>query len=246
MDLKRELLRLLDEDEDLIVLDKPAGMMTHTVAEKISGTLVNALLYHCRDLSGIGGELKPGVVHRLDKLTSGVMVAAKSERAHLKLAEQFKRHSIERAYLALVWGNPKGDSGRIESRIARNPRQRLKMTGRRGMGKIAITEWRVKRRFKHFSLIECRLFTGRTHQIRVHLSEMGFPLVGDALYGKGRQASEKIAPEIRDALKDLNRQALHAYKLGFEHPVSGKWLSFNSPLPSELNMLIQLLEQFDQ
>lgn len=239
-------LKIFYEDRDLIVFDKPAGIMTHPVAGKMSGTLVNALIYHCKDLSGIGGELKPGIVHRLDKLTSGVMVAAKSDRAHLSLAEQFKRHSIKRSYLALVFGNPAQNSGRIESRISRNPAHRLKMTGKRAEGRIAITEWKVKKRFKHFSLLECRLFTGRTHQIRVHLTEMGFPLVGDELYARGRNVSEKIAPEIRVAIKSLKRQALHAFQLGFEHPVSGKWLEFESDLPEEIDSLVKLLEKFDR
>lgn len=239
-------LKILYEDQDLIVIDKPAGLLTHPVPGKTTGTLVNALLHHCRDLSGIGGELKPGIVHRLDKLTSGVMVSAKTELAHLNLAEQFSRHSIERAYLALVWGKPDQNSGRIESRISRNPGHRLKMTGRRGQGRIAVTEWKVVKRFRHFSLMECRLHTGRTHQIRVHLTEMGFPLVGDALYGKGRNLSEKIAPEIRAAIKDLNRQALHAFRLGFIHPATGKWLRFNSPLPEEISSLLKLLEKSDQ
>ncbi len=238
-------LQIFYQDRDLIVIDKPAGMMTHPVAGKMSGTLVNALLNHCKDLSGIGGELKPGIVHRLDKLTSGVMVSAKTELAHLKLAEQFKQHSIERAYWALARGNPEKNSGRIESKISRNPRHRLKMTGRGKQGRVAITEWKVIRRFKHFSVIECRLHTGRTHQIRVHLTEMGFPLVGDALYGGGHNPSEKIAPEIREAIKNLNRQALHAFKLGFAHPRTGQGMSFCSPLPEELDSLLRLLEKFD-
>ena len=238
-------LKILYEDKDIIVFEKPAGLLVHPVPGKMRGTLVNALLYHCKDLSGIGGEIKPGIVHRLDKLTSGVMVAAKSEKAHLNLAEQFKRHSIERVYLALVFGNPPQNSGRIETKIERNPKHRLKMTARTGRGRIAVTEWRVRKRFSHFSLIECRLHTGRTHQIRVHLSELGYPLVGDELYGKGRSLPAKISVEIKDAMKNLKRQALHAYKLGFEHPISRKWMVFNSPLPEELDYLVKLLERYD-
>ncbi len=239
-------LQVLYEDKDVIVIDKPAGLMTHPAPGRFSGTLVNALLYHCRDLSGIGGELKPGIVHRLDKLTSGVMVAAKNDLAHRNLSEQFKEHSIERAYWALVWGNPPGDSGRIETMIGRNPHHRLKMTAAMGKGRLAITEWKVVKRFKHFSLIECRLHTGRTHQIRVHLTEMGYPLVGDALYGRGRGVSEKFNPQVKAAVKNLNRQALHAFKLGFDHPAGGKRMTFNSPLPDEIGVLIKLLEKFDR
>lgn len=238
-------LEVLYEDRDLIVINKPAGLMTHPATNRFSGTLVNALLYHCKDLSGIGGELKPGIVHRLDKLTSGVMVAAKNDQAHRQLSEQFKKHSIDRQYLALVWGNPEGDSGRIESKISRNPRHRLKMTSRTGQGRTAITEWKVVKRFKHFSLIQCRLLTGRTHQIRVHLTEMGFPLVGDALYGRGRGKPQKINMQVWAAVKRLDRQALHAFQLGFIHPATGKSLEFNSPLPHDLASLLKLLEKYD-
>jgi len=239
-------LKILYEDEHLVVIDKPAGLTTHPTPGKMTDTLVNALLYHCKDLSGIGGVVKPGIVHRLDKLTSGVMVAAKTDRAHIGLSEQFKVHSIERAYYALVWGVMEKESGRIESLIGRNPRHRLKMTGRTEKGRLAITEWKVKKRFQHFTLVEARLFTGRTHQIRVHLTESGHALVGDPLYGKGGNFSSKLAPEIKSALELLDRQALHAFKLGFVHPITGQKLSFNSRVPDDIQAVLTTLEQFDQ
>jgi len=239
-------LKILYEDEHIIVVDKPAGLITHPLPSKLSGTLVNALLWHCSDLSGVGGVLKPGIVHRLDKLTSGVMVCAKNDRAHIGLAQQFKEHSISRAYQALVWGRIDKEQGKIESLIARNPRHRLKMTTKAEKGKLAITEWKVLERFKHFTLVECRLFTGRTHQIRVHFTEMGHPLVGDPLYGRGRALSEKLAPELRSRLRAMKRQTLHAYKLGFKHPISGKWLEFTSPLPEDFSSLLAVVRKYDQ
>ena len=239
-------LNVLCEDADLIVIDKPAGLTVHPTPGKMTDTLVNALLYHCKDLSGIGGVIKPGIVHRLDKLTSGVMVAAKTDRAHINLSAQFKVHSIERAYLALVWGIMARESGRIESLIGRHPTHRLKMTGKVSRGRIAITEWHVRKRFKHFTLVEARLFTGRTHQIRVHLTEAGHPLVGDQLYGRGRSISQKLAPEVRAALEGFQRQALHAYKLGFVHPVSQEKMLFTSPLPEDMRSIIEILEKFNR
>jgi 23S rRNA pseudouridine1911/1915/1917 synthase len=212
----------------------------------MTNTLVNALLHHCKDLSGIGGEIKPGIVHRLDKHTSGVMVAAKNDKAHLGLAAQFKVHSIERAYLALVWGKMERTSGRFETKIGRNPQHRLKMTARVKEGRTAITEWSVKKYFGHCSLVECRLYTGRTHQIRVHLSESGHPLVGDELYGRGRTLPQKLAPELVTALDGFRRQALHAFRLGFDHPVSGERMTFSSEPPEDMKNLILLMEKFDK
>jgi len=239
-------LKILYEDEDLLVIDKPAGLLTHPAGGQVSGTLVNALLYHCPNLSGIGGELKPGIVHRLDKLTSGVMVVAKSDKAHIGLAEQFRVHSIKRAYLAVVYGVMERGSGRIEGLIQRNPRQRLKMTGRAKTGKVAITGWRVRERFRHFSLLECELWTGRTHQIRVHLSEAGHPLVGDPVYGRGWSVPEKLKPELKTKIKAFKRQALHAYLLGFEHPISREKMSFSSELPEDMEDLVNRLREFDR
>lgn len=234
-------LTIIHQDSDLAVVDKPAGMVTHPTSALRQGTLVNALLYHCRDLSGIGGELKPGIVHRLDKLTSGVMVAAKTDAAHQSLAAQFKAHTIDRRYLALCHGELAALSGRLESPISRNPRNRLKMTGRRKEGRAAITHYKVLARGRGFSLLECRLATGRTHQIRVHLSEQRHPLVGDALYGSGRSLPASLDPEQRAALKQLKRQALHAYRLGFEHPRTGEFMAFESPPPSDLRSALAAL-----
>lgn len=234
-------LSILYEDEHLVVLDKPAGMLVHPYPGRLSGTLVNALLFHCRDLSGIGGRIKPGIVHRLDKLTSGVMVAAKTDAAHQGLARQFKAHTISRAYLALVHGTVARERGTIQSLIGRNPRHRLKMTGRTQQGKMAVTHFQVKARYPGFSLLECRLETGRTHQIRVHLSEAGHPLVGDPLYGKGRALPGKLSLEQRAVLKHFHRQALHAYRLGFVHPITGQPLEFTSAPPADFQALLKIL-----
>ena len=236
-------LAILYEDEHLLVLDKPAGMLTHPYPGRMGGTLVNALLFHCRDLAGIGGKIKPGIVHRLDKLTSGVMVAAKNDAAHQGLAQQFKAHSLTRAYLALVHGRMEKERGTIQSVIGRHPRHRLKMTGRASRGKTAITHYQVKARYPDFTLVECRLETGRTHQIRVHLSEAGHPLVGDPLYGGGRQPPSRLTPAQHSALKHLKRQALHAYLLGFVHPVTGQRLEFTSEPPADFKAVLKALSQ---
>jgi 23S rRNA pseudouridine1911/1915/1917 synthase len=236
-------LHVLYEDKHIIVIDKPAGLIVHPVPQRMSGTLVNALLHHCQDLSGIGGRLKPGIVHRLDKLTSGVMVAAKTDLAHQGLARQFKDHSIKRQYLALVHGVMEKDSGTITSLISRHHRHRLKMTGRAKHGKTATTLWRVKKRYPYFTLLECGLETGRTHQIRVHLRESRHPVVGDPLYGKGYQAPAKISPALRSAIRQLKRQALHAYLLGFVHPGTDEYLEFTSEMPADFRAVLKALEE---
>jgi len=238
-------LAILYEDEHLVVLDKPAGMLVHPYPGRLSGTLVNALLFHCRDLSGIGGQIKPGIVHRLDKLTSGVMVAAKTDAAHQGLARQFQAHTITRAYLALVHGTMDKERGTIQSLIGRNPRHRLKMTGRVRQGKMAVTHFVVQARYPGLTLLECRLETGRTHQIRVHLSEAGHPLVGDPLYGRGRQLPGGLSAAQHATLKHLKRQALHAYRLGFVHPKTGERLEFTSNPPSDLQAVLKALSQAD-
>jgi len=221
-------LEVIHQDRDLIVFDKPPGLLTHPTPKTTTGTLVNALLHHCDDLSGIGGAKKPGIVHRLDKDTSGVMVAAKNDSAHQALAKQFADHSIERKYIALVHGEFRALSGKIESRIGRNPRQRLKMTSKAKRGRRAVTRYKVLARARGMSLVELALETGRTHQIRVHLSENNHPVVGDPLYGKGRALPAGLDPDHRAALQAIKRQALHAFHLGFEHP-SGEWMAFQSP-----------------
>lgn len=227
MSLSAEAIPLvvLHEDEHLIVIDKPAGLVVHPGPGHASGTLVNALLHHCGDLAGIGGVLRPGIVHRLDRGTSGVMVAAKDDATHQGLAEQFAAHSIERVYRTLVRGVPRADAGRIERPIGRHPRDRKRMSVEARSGKPSITNWRVARRFRAAmtSELTIRPETGRTHQIRVHLSSAGLPLVGDTVYGRAR-GSEAL----------LGRPALHAAHLAFTHPRSGRRLRFDAPLPEDL------------
>lgn len=238
-------LQVLYEDAHLIVLDKPAGLVVHPAPGHPEGTLVNALLHHCQDLAGIGGTMRPGIVHRLDKDTSGVMVATKDDTTHLALARQFRVHSITRRYVALVHGLPEGNSGTIDRAIGRHPVDRKKMSGQTRSGRHAVTHWRVLRTFPQarLSLLELTLETGRTHQIRVHLSEvMHLPLVGDPVYGnRGRlQAIRDTA--LRSRMQQLGRQALHARLLGFIHPASGCYMEFESPLPPDLTTLLEFLE----
>lgn len=238
-------LEVLFEDEHLIVLVKPVGLVVHPAPGHSGGTLVNALLHHCRgSLSGIGGVTRPGIVHRLDKDTSGVMVCAKSDIAHRGLAEQFQVHSIDRAYMAVVWGMPKARAGRIESRIGRDSRNRKRMAVVASGGKQAVTDYRVIRPIGAIAaLMDCHLFTGRTHQIRVQMSSMGHPLVGDPLYhtrGSGRRDREIVIHGTPGVYKT---QALHAYKLGFVHPASHEKLEFEIKLSKEINELIDSLEK---
>jgi len=234
------------EDEDLSVINKPAGLVVHPAPGNQTGTLVNALLAHCGDsLSGIGGVKRPGIVHRLDKDTSGLLIAAKNDRAHERLSSQFEARTIERAYLALVWGIPRPASGDIEGNIGRSRRDRKKMTVRREGGKPALTHYKVIRRFGNFaSLIECRLATGRTHQIRVHLAHIGHPVIGDGQYGGGTTAARRrdAGQQASDFVAHLNRQALHAKILGFKHPATGETHRFEIELPQELKDLVQILE----
>jgi 23S rRNA pseudouridine1911/1915/1917 synthase len=234
-------LDVLYEDCDLIVVNKPAGMVVHPGAGNSSGTLVNALLGHCTDLSGIGGELRPGIVHRLDKGTSGVMVAAKNDRSHQGLSAQFHVHSIKRIYQALIFGSPPLDTGKIEGIIGRHPTERLRQSGKARNGKHAVTRWRVKERYGRISLLELRLETGRTHQIRVHLTEAGFPLLGDPLYPDGGRANNLADPRLKKMISSLGRQALHARTLGFIHPVTGEYLEFTTEMPHDMQMLCDYL-----
>jgi len=235
-------LDVLYEDSDLIVINKPAGMVVHPGAGNSDGTLVNALLAHCKDLSGIGGELRPGIVHRLDKGTSGVMVAAKNDRAHQGLSAQFSVHSIKRLYQALVYGNPQDDSGKIEGVIGRHPTERLRQSGKARHGKHAVTRWRVKARYGRVTLVELRLETGRTHQIRVHMSESGFPVVGDPLYPDGGRFNNIPDTQLRKRISLLGRQALHAAVLGFIHPVTGSYMEFTADLPVDMASLVEYME----
>ena len=242
-------LDIVFEDEHLLVLDKPAGLVVHPAAGHAKGTLVHALIAHCGDsLSGIGGVKRPGIVHRLDKDTSGLLVAAKTDAAHRGLAELFADHgrsgSLIREYSALAWGSMGRRSGTVDAPIARHPRQREKMAvAAAARGRRAVTHWRVEREFGPASLIACRLETGRTHQIRVHLAHIGHPLLGDSVYGSGFKSKAAQLPQAAQAaLAKLDRQALHAAKLGFAHPISGQILSFQRPPPEDFSQLIRTLE----
>jgi 23S rRNA pseudouridine1911/1915/1917 synthase len=230
-------LKVVFEDAHLIVVDKPAGLVVHPAAGNPDGTLVNALLHHCRgNLSGIGGVARPGIVHRIDKDTSGLLVVAKSDPAHEGLARQFADHSIERAYLAVVNGHPSPPEGTIRARIGRSDANRKKMAvlaDNSSRGKQATTHYKTLKRLRDCALVECRLETGRTHQVRVHLASIGHALVGDPVYGRAN-------PRLRTILKslDFHRQALHAAVLGFVHPVTGDKLRFASDLPHDMKELI--------
>jgi len=236
---------ILYEDADLIVLDKPAGLVVHPAPGNPDNTLVNALLAHCGDsLPGIGGEKRPGIVHRLDKDTSGLMVVAKTEQALNALSAAFAARDLDRAYLALVWGLPSPSSGEIEGAIGRDPRDRKRMAIVGKGGKHALTRYRTLRAWHAaVSLLECRLATGRTHQIRVHLASKGHPLVGDPVYLRRIPAAARALPEkLRRKLLDFPRQALHATRLGFAHPRTGKLLEFNTNPPTDLADLLAALD----
>lgn len=236
-------LDILYEDHDLVVINKPAGMVVHPGAGNSGGTLVNALLGHCHDLSGIGGAIRPGIVHRIDKDTSGILVVAKNDLAHSSLAYQFKEHTVKRVYLALVYGAPKGEKGKIESIIGRHPVDRKRMSGKARRGKHAVTKWQVVSRFSGITLVQLRLETGRTHQIRVHLSEAGYPLLGDKVYGGSGRLPSVTDLQLKGLIKELDRQALHAKTLGFIHPVSGEYLEFDTELPADMARIIHYLEE---
>ena len=219
-------LKIVYEDEDVIVVDKPTGMIVHPSAGIMHGTLVNALLFHCKDLSGINGVNRPGIVHRIDKDTTGALLVCKTDLAHRDLAQQLKEHSITRRYRAIVHGNLKEEEGTIEGAIGRHPTERKKMAINLKNGKPAVTHYKVLEHYKNYSYIECRLETGRTHQIRVHMSSIGHPLVGDFVYGP------KKCP-----FPNLEGQTLHAMVLGFVHPVTKEYLEFTAPLPQYFEKL---------
>ena len=241
-------LNIVYEDAHLIVIDKPSGLVVHPAAGNWTGTLVNALLAHCGDsLSGIGGVRRPGIVHRLDKDTTGLLVVAKNDRAHRKLAAQFADHGrtgpLTRGYLAFAWGAPERPKGTIDAPLERHPHARDKIAVRKG-GREAVTHWERREVYAGekgdavASLLACTLETGRTHQIRVHLAHIGHPLLGDSVYGSGfRTKAAQLGNSAREALEGLGRQALHAYMLGFEHPESGHYVEFQSELPADLARL---------
>ncbi len=244
------------EDDDVIVIDKPAGMVVHPAAGHWQGTLVNALLFHCGDsLSGIGGVKRPGIVHRLDKDTTGLLVVAKNDRAHKSLAAQFADHGrtgpLERAYQALVWGAPPQLKGTIDAPLFRSTANRQKIAVVREGGRRAVTHWQVKERFGPkdrdalVSRVECRLETGRTHQIRVHMAHIGHPLIGDVDYGAHFKTKiSKLPKTSQAAAASFDRQALHAGLLAFEHPISGETMRFESPLPEDFEKLLATLRIF--
>ena len=240
-------LTIVYEDADLIVIDKPPGMVVHPAPGNPDRTLVNALIAHCgASLTGVGGVRRPGIVHRLDKDTSGLMVAAKTEVAHQGLVAQFAARTIERAYECLVWGRPEPSSGEIIGNIGRDPRNRKKMAVLKRGGRTATTRYKTLRSFAGgaISQLECRLLTGRTHQIRVHLGAMGHPLLGDRVYGaRANRRARALPATAAAAVAAFPRQALHARSLGFRHPVSGQSQTFESMLPSDISDLIYTLER---
>jgi 23S rRNA pseudouridine1911/1915/1917 synthase len=231
-------LPIVYEDEHLLVIDKPAGLVVHPAAGNRDGTLVNALLHHCGgSLSGIGGVARPGIVHRIDKDTSGLLVIAKHDKAHEGLAKQFASHSIDRRYLAIVSGVPRQAEGTVDAPLARSPQNRKKIAiVSAGRGKRAVTHWKRLELLNDAALVECRLETGRTHQVRVHMASIGHPLVGDPVYGRGKSGHRKLLNQL-----DFKRQALHAAHLGFIHPVTKGRLSFDSALPSDMQELFTAL-----
>ncbi len=225
-------LDILYEDADVILVNKPKDMVVHPAAGHYSGTLVNALMYHCRDgLSGINGVLRPGIVHRIDKDTTGVLVVCKNDKAHNALAEQLKEHTITRRYRAIVCGNLKEDEGTVDAPLGRHPQDRKKMAIVRQGGRRAVTHYRVLERFGSYTYIECRLETGRTHQIRVHMASLGHPLLGDEVYGRTKSPFH------------LEGQTLHAMVLGFQHPTTGEYVEFEAPLPAYFEELLQKLRK---
>ena len=224
-------LRVLHEDAHIIVIDKPAGLVVHPAPGHPTGTLVNALLHHCRDLGGIGGELRPGIVHRLDKDTSGVLVVAKTEASMRNLVSQFKGRQVAKEYVALVRGRPSPPSGTIETLIGRSVHDRQKMSAKPRRGRAAVTHYETTETFSDFSLVRLRMETGRTHQIRVHMTHIGHPILGDDKYGRGR-SGHRVGPAAA-------RQMLHAERLSFRHPADGKSVTFQAPMPADMLQILR-------
>jgi 23S rRNA pseudouridine1911/1915/1917 synthase len=230
-------IEILHQDGSVVVVNKPPSMVVYPAAGHGHGTLVNALAHHCERLASIGAPLRPGVVHRLDKDTSGVMVVAADDRAYYDLVEQFRHRTIKRKYIALVWGNIKADAGEIDRPIGRSLSDRKKMSTKVRKGKEAVTRWKVLERFGVATLLEVRLGTGRTHQIRVHLSSIGYPVLGDKTYGR------KTVLETGGRKISFPRQMLHAAMLGFTHPGSGEYMEFSSPLPNDMQRILKALSE---
>lgn len=225
-------LSILYEDDDLLVIDKPKNMVVHPAPGHYSGTIVNAVMYHCQnDLSGIGGVMRPGIVHRIDKDTTGSIIICKNDKAHLSIAAQLKEHSITRKYRAIVCGVIRDEEGSVDAPIGRDPQNRKRMAVNHKNGKSAVTHYRVLQRFKNYTYIECQLETGRTHQIRVHMTSIGHPLLGDTLYGTGRSPFH------------LEGQTLHAMVIGFQHPSTGEYVEVTAPLPDYFEHLLKVLPQ---
>ena len=242
-------LDILHEDDDIVVINKAPGVVVHPGAGNYDKTIVNGLLFHCKNnLSGIGGKLRPGIVHRIDKDTSGVIVVAKNDRSHIYLSKQFSEHSIKRIYESVIWGSLRPLNGRIIENISRSTRNRQLMAVSKNKGKKAITNYKTLKVFKNInlpkiSLVECKLETGRTHQIRVHMNFKGNPIVGDKSYGKTKIKFKKIDKNVEKNLKDFNRQALHAKSLGFIHPKTRKEIFFEADRPKDFDLLIKSLKK---
>ena len=242
-------LDILYDDDDIIVINKSPGVVVHPGAGNYDKTIVNGLMFKYKNnLSSIGGKLRPGIVHRIDKDTSGVIVVAKNDNAHINLSKQFSDHSIKRVYEALIWGSLKPQNGKISEKISRSVKNRQLMTVRKEKGKIAITNYKTLKIFQNsnlpkISLIECQLETGRTHQIRVHMNFKGNPIVGDKSYGKSKKKFKKIDPKIENQINNFNRQALHAKSLGFLHPKTRKELFFEARRPEDFDALIKNLKE---
>ena len=225
-------LDILYEDDDVLIVNKPKGMVVHPSAGHYSGTLVNAIMYHCKDsLSGINGQIRPGIVHRIDMDTTGSLIVCKNDESHVNIAEQIKQHTVNRIYVGIVCGNVTEDEGTVEGAIGRHPVDRKKMAINKKNGKPAITHYKVLERFGNYTYMQFQLETGRTHQIRVHMASIGHPLLGDALYSSGRSP-----------FKHLQGQTLHAKTIGFVHPKNGKYMEFSAPLPEYFNNLLKLLK----
>lgn len=239
---------ILYEDDGLIVVNKPPGLVVHPAAGHPTGTLVNGLLHHCPDLEGIGGEKRPGIVHRLDKDTSGVMVVAKNGKCHEHLSRQFKARSLEKSYLAVVAGVPEHESGMIDFPIGRHPTERKKMSVSAPRSREACTLWRVTERYRLATLLEVDLKTGRTHQIRVHCRAMGHPIIGDPVYGPSRHFGHQVKgdPPLMAAIRPARRQMLHALRLTVEHPETHRRMTFEAPLPEDMQSVINALRRLDE